>query len=108
MRLWIFALFLSSLFAQSPLQIADNLLRWGRYAAALTVYASLIRSRPMADTLRLRVYLSIAEVQGRFNELTSALRWIAPTSRWLLAQGHTPLCRALDLKRNLLHLMASR
>ncbi|MDW8417573.1 MAG: tetratricopeptide repeat protein [Bacteroidia bacterium] len=78
MKGWTFTLFFSVLSAQSFLHVADSLLKQGRYAVALGLYDSLLRTRAMPDTLRLHVYLRGAEAWGGLNRPKEALNWIAP------------------------------
>ncbi|MCS7189353.1 MAG: hypothetical protein NZ933_06095, partial [Bacteroidia bacterium] len=77
MSQWVFVLIFSIVSAQPLLERADSLLRQGRYAAALELYDSLLRTQAMADTLRLRVYLRGAEAWYGVNKPKEALSWIA-------------------------------
>ncbi|MDW8417266.1 MAG: CHAT domain-containing tetratricopeptide repeat protein [Bacteroidia bacterium] len=65
------------LLAQPLLHIADSLLKQGRYAAALALYDSVLRTQAMPDTLRLRVYLKGAEAWSGVNKPQEALVWVA-------------------------------
>ncbi|MCS6894611.1 MAG: tetratricopeptide repeat protein, partial [Bacteroidia bacterium] len=64
--------------AQPLLHMADSLLKQGRYAVALGLYDSLLRTQTMPDTLRLRLYLKGAEAWEGVNRPKEALDWIAP------------------------------
>ncbi|MCS7188994.1 MAG: hypothetical protein NZ933_04270, partial [Bacteroidia bacterium] len=77
MRISVGFLLYSFVSAQSLLDSANALLKQGKYAPALAMYDSLLRTQAMPDTLRLRVYLKGAEAWGGVNKPKEALSWIA-------------------------------